>query len=164
MGGQGHFQQLGVLLRTSVEALFNLLEIAVKAALVAATVLLLGPLAGFAGARYAMASAHRAIAEEGGDADPKVLASHVADAVSFKAAGFLTFIAGVLGHLFIAWRSIARRPWAWYLILAASLLYLLDWPLGTIAGGVAIVLLLSLGPFKRMREVEHARATGAATE
>ena len=68
----------------------------------------------------------------------------------------LALRSGVTAHLVIAKSSQVYPRDAWYFILVNGIIFLFEFPLGTVLGGITITLLFTLQTFKNMKTVEHA--------
>ena len=121
-----------------------------------ASLLTLGPIAGIVGHVDGKTRAYRLM----GRSETETIAPQLADAISIAlysvAIGMLCYIIGVTAHLVIAKRSQVYPRYAWYLILASSIIFLFEFPLGTVLGGITITMLFTLQTFKNMKTVEPA--------
>ena len=118
-----------------------------KVVRVIARILVLGPMGALVGYLVGKTKACRLIGPSEREAGARELANAIGIALISMAMGTLCFVVGLTGHFLIVRRSQVYARYARYLILAGSIIFLPRLSLGTVLGGVTMVLLFTLPTF-----------------
>lgn len=120
-----------------------------------ASLLILMSIAGPLGWLYGKFKAYDLLGEHDVKAVAPELGSAIGISLYSATLGTLCFLIGVAIHIVIAKRTSVYPRHAWFLILvSSSVAFMLEYPFGTVLGGVMIVMLFTLPIFKRMRTIE----------
>jgi len=118
---------------------------------VVATVFVLGPILGLLPTIYGMVRAFNHAASSGGSTDVTALGESVSLSLLATAVGIAVFPVGVLLHWLVARHAQTYPHWVRQTILLGSIVMCVAFPLGTVVGGVTIVLLFASKTFRKMR-------------
>ena len=119
-----------------------------------ATLLVLVSLIGLVVSVFGIIEAHIRMSQQ--NTEPVAIAYCIAIALSAMWVSHLFFPIGVAIHGIIAHKTQTYSRRIWFLMVVISILFCFSFPVGTIIGGITIVLLYTLDIFRKMKASNQA--------